>query len=176
MALGKHLFVAHDLAPKIAEQPGNALVYPTMPFAPTGDWGRTEPGVIDPAKKSSHMRYAGSVSISEETFAAVAHDVSLSAIAAGFKNVVLAGDHGGGQSTLAKVAEEMNMEWGPKGIHVYYIPDLYYSRERRDEGLPTETRVARRFTCRHRRCFGGSVRRQDGKRGTMPNGFVRTSW
>jgi creatinine amidohydrolase len=129
MALGKHLFVAHYLAPKIAEQLGNALVYPTMPFAPTGDWGRTEPGVIDPAKKSGHMRYAGSVSISEETFAAVAHDVSLSAIAAGFKNVVLAGDHGGGQSTLAKVAEEMNKEWGPKGIHVYYIPDLYYKEK-----------------------------------------------
>src|SRR6266852_5451041 len=41
MALGKHVFVAHYLAPQIAEQLGNALVYPTMPFAPTGDWGRT---------------------------------------------------------------------------------------------------------------------------------------
>src|SRR5689334_1926577 len=50
VALGKHLFIAHTLAPKIAEQLGNALVYPTMPFAPTGNWGRTEPGVIDPAK------------------------------------------------------------------------------------------------------------------------------
>ena len=32
MALGKHLFIAPYLAPKIAEQLGNALVYPTMPF------------------------------------------------------------------------------------------------------------------------------------------------
>jgi creatinine amidohydrolase len=129
MALGKHLFIAHYLAPRIAEQLGNALVYPTMPFAPTGDWGRTEPGVIDPEKKSNHMRYSGSVSVSEETFAAVAHDVATSAISAGFKNVVLLGDHGGGQSTLARVAEEMNKEWGPKGIHVYYIPDLYYKEK-----------------------------------------------
>jgi creatinine amidohydrolase len=129
MALGKHVFIAHYLAPKIAEQLGNALVYPTMPFAPTGDWGRTEPGVIDPAKKDGHMRYNGSVNVSEETFAAVAHDVAMSAISAGFKNVVLMGDHGGGQSTLSKVAEEMNKEWGPKRIHVYYIPDLYYKEK-----------------------------------------------
>lgn len=75
------------------------------------------------------MRYSGSVNVSEETFTAVAHDVAMSAISAGFKNVVLMGDHGGGQSTLAKVAEEMNKEFGPKGIHVYYIPDLYYKEK-----------------------------------------------
>jgi creatinine amidohydrolase len=129
VALGKHLFVAHYLAPIIAERLGNALVYPTMPFAPTGDWGRTGPGVIDPAKKTGHMQYSGSVNVSEETFGAVAHDVALSAIAAGFKNVVLAGDHGGGQATLARVAEEMNNEWGPKGVHMYYISDLYYKEK-----------------------------------------------
>src|SRR5262249_23268587 len=117
------------LAPKIAEQLGNALVYPVMPFAPTGDFGVTQPGVMDPAKKTIHMRYSGSVSISEATFGAVAHDVALSAISAGFKNVVLMGDHGGGQATLGKVAEEMNKEWGPKGIHVYYIGDLYYKEK-----------------------------------------------
>jgi creatinine amidohydrolase len=129
MALGKHMFVAHYLAPLIAERLGNALVYPTMPFAPTGDFGRTAPGVIDPAKRTGHMQFSGSVNISEETFGAVAHDVALSAISAGFKNVVLAGDHGGGQSTLARVADEMNKEWAPKGIHVYYISDLYYKEK-----------------------------------------------
>jgi creatinine amidohydrolase len=130
MALGKHVFVAHYLSQKIAAQLGNALVYPTMPFAPTGDWGLTNPGTIDPAKKTGHMRYAGSVSLSEETFGAVAHDVALSAIAAGFKNVVLMCDHGGkAQSQLDEVAKAMNMEWGPKGIHVYYIPDLYFKEK-----------------------------------------------
>ena len=130
MALGKHVFVAHYLSQKIAAQLGNALVYPTMPFAPTGDWGLTNPGTIDPAKKTGHMRYAGSVSLSEETFSAVAHDVALSAIAAGFKNVVLMCDHGGkAQSQLDEVAKAMNMEWGPKGIHVYYIPDLYFKEK-----------------------------------------------
>ena len=50
VALGKHLFIAHYLAQRIAEQLGNALVYPTMPFAPTGDWGLVESGVIDPGQ------------------------------------------------------------------------------------------------------------------------------
>jgi creatinine amidohydrolase len=130
MALGKHVFIAHYLSQKIAAQLGNALVYPTMPFAPTGDWGLTEPGVIDPAKKKGHMRYAGSVNLAEETFGAVAHDVALSAISAGFKNVVLMCDHGGAaQSQLGTVAERMNKEWSPKGIHVYYIPDLYFKEK-----------------------------------------------
>src|ERR1700735_4282033 len=51
MALGKHVFIAHYLGQKIAAQLGNALVYPTMPFAPTGNWGLSGPGDIDPAKK-----------------------------------------------------------------------------------------------------------------------------
>ncbi|MBV8052067.1 MAG: creatininase family protein [Acidobacteriaceae bacterium] len=145
VALGKHVFIAHYLAPKIAAQLGNALVYPTMPFAPTGSWGLTAPGSIDPAKKTGHMRYPGSVNLSEETFAAVAHDVALSAISAGFKNVVLMCDHGGpAQSRLAEVAEEMNKDWAGKGIHIYYIPDLYFKEKQvmkdymRKHGLPED--------------------------------------
>jgi creatinine amidohydrolase len=130
VALGKHVFIAHYLGSKIAAQLGDALVYPTIPFAPTGDWGLTSPGIIDPAKQTGHMRYAGSVNLAEETFGAVAHDVALSAISAGFKNVVLMCDHGGAaQSQLAKVAETMNKEWSPKGIHVYYVPDLYFKEK-----------------------------------------------
>jgi creatinine amidohydrolase/Fe(II)-dependent formamide hydrolase-like protein len=114
----------------IAAQLGNALVYPTMPFAPTGDWGLTEPGIIDPAKKTGHMRFAGSVNLSADTFGAVAHDVALSAISAGFKNVLLMCDHGGAaQSQLKKVAEKLNDQFSPKGIHVYYIPDLYFKEK-----------------------------------------------
>jgi len=91
------------------------------------------------------MRYAGSVNLAEDTFGAVAHDVALSAISAGFKNVVLMCDHGGGaQSQLAKVAENMNREWAPMGIHVYYVPDLYYQEKEvmkeymHNHGLPLD--------------------------------------
>ena len=119
LALGKHLFLAHYIAQQIAERLGNALVYPTMPFAPTGD----------PIKKTGHMRFAGSVNVSEDTFGAVARDVALSAISAGFRNVVLMGDHGGGQKTLESVAAALDQEWGPKGAHVYYIGDVYYKEK-----------------------------------------------
>ena len=119
MALGKHNFIAYYVAQHIAEELGNALVYPIMPFAPTGDM----------EKKTGHMRFPGSVTVSEETFGAVARDVALSAISAGFKNIVIMGDHGGGQETLKKVAEKLDTEWSPKGVHIYYIPDVYYKHQ-----------------------------------------------
>ena len=119
LALGKHIFIAHYTAQRIAEELGNALVYPTIPYAPAGD----------PIKKTGPMRFPGTVSLSEDTFGAVAREVALSAIAAGFKNVALMGDHGGGQQTLKKVAEALNAEWSPKGVHVYYISDLYYKEK-----------------------------------------------
>jgi creatinine amidohydrolase len=119
LALGKHIFIAHYTAQRIAEELGNALVYPTIPYAPTGD----------PIKKTGHMRFPGTVSLSDDTFGAVAREVALSAIAAGFKKVALMGDHGGGQQTLKKIAEVLNAEWSPKGVHVYYISDLYYKEK-----------------------------------------------
>ena len=42
MALGKHVFIARYLGPKIAEQLGDALVYPVMPFAPQQELTLTE--------------------------------------------------------------------------------------------------------------------------------------
>jgi creatinine amidohydrolase/Fe(II)-dependent formamide hydrolase-like protein len=116
MALGKHNFIAHYVAGRIAEELGNALVYPILPYAITGD--RT--------KKTGHMKFPGTVTLSDATFGAIAREVALSAIAAGFKNVALMGDHGGGQDALKQVATELDQEWSSKGVHVYYIPDPYY--------------------------------------------------
>ena len=103
LALGKHNFIAHHVAGRIAAELGNALVYPTMPFAPTG----------------GHMKYPGTVNVSGQTFAAVAREVARSAMASGFQTVVLMGDHGGGQDELKAVAKEL----GPR---VIYIGDAYY--------------------------------------------------
>ena len=132
LALGKHIFIAHYAAQRIAEELGNALVYPTMPYAIAGD----------PIKKTGHMRFPGTVSLSEETFGAVARDVALSAIAAGFKNVALMGDHGGGQQTLKKVAEVLNAEWSPKGVHVYHISDLYFKEKEQMKEYLTKRNMA----------------------------------
>jgi len=132
LALGKHIFIAHYAAQRIAEELGNALVYPTMPYAVAGD----------STKKTGHMRFPGTVSISEETFGAVARDVALSAIAAGFRNVALMGDHGGGQQTLKKVAESLNTEWSAKGVHVFHISDLYFKEKEQMKEYLTKRNMA----------------------------------
>jgi len=125
MALGKHTIVAHYVAGRIAEELGNALVYPVLPFAPTGDRD----------KKTGHMRFPGTVSLNDATFGAVAREVALSALAAGFRNVVLMADHGGaGQAALRHVAGELDRKWSSKGAHVHYVPDAYYKAQERVHG------------------------------------------
>jgi creatinine amidohydrolase len=121
MVTGKHNVVARHVAGRIAITLGNALVYPVMPFAPTGD----------AAGRTGHMRFPGSVNVSEGTFAAVARDVAASARAAGFGHVVLMGDHGGGQQALEKVAAALDREWAGQGPRVHYVPEVYFAVERR---------------------------------------------
>ena len=113
LALGKHNVIASYVAGRVAEQLGNALVYPVLPFAPTGD----------------HMKFPGTVSLADKTFAAVAREVAASMLSAGFRNVVLMGDHGGGQQALKQVASELDNEWRSKGAHAYYIGDAYYKSQ-----------------------------------------------
>ena len=132
MALGKHNFIAHYAAGEIAKKLGNALVYPTMPFAPTGS--------IE--LRTDHMRFAGSVSIDTETFQVVMRQVAQSALAAGFKDVFLMGDHGGNQDALRTVAQNLeNPDLFTKPdetVHVYYVPDLYYKEKQQMKAYLTE--------------------------------------
>lgn len=111
MALIKHNLIAHYAAGKIAEQLGNALVYPIVPFSPAGDM----------VEKTGHSRFVGTVSLSSEVFMGLMRQVALSALSGGFKNVVLMGDHGQGQSEMKLAAESLDAEWRGKGAHVYYV-------------------------------------------------------
>ena len=121
LATGKHTFVARHVAGLIAARLGNALVYPILPFAPTGD----------AATRSEHMRFPGSVTVSETTYAAVAHDVAASARAAGFTFIMLMGDHGGGQQSLQTLAAELDRRWAGQGTRVAYVPEVYFGADRR---------------------------------------------
>jgi creatinine amidohydrolase/Fe(II)-dependent formamide hydrolase-like protein len=115
MVLGKHNVMAHRLAGMIAEKLGNALVYPVLPFAPTGD----------PSRRSGHMRYPGSVSLRADVYGAVIEDVALSAMASGFKYVLIMGDHGEGQDMLEKVARALDKETRPYGVRVFHVGSVY---------------------------------------------------
>jgi creatinine amidohydrolase len=133
MVIGKHNFVAHALAQRIAEELGDALVYPTLPFAITGN----------AITRTGHMRFPGSVSLPPEVFFGVVRGVAQSALTAGFKVVALMGEHGGGQDELALAAKELDAQARPDGARVLFIGDLYAKSrvQMRDilakQGLPT---------------------------------------
>ena len=111
MALAKHNVIARHLGGQIAERLGNALVYPVVPFSMAGD----------PIEKTGHMRLPGTITLPSEVFLGVIRGVALSAISAGFKNVYVMGDHGGGQAELRLAAETLDADWRAKGVHVYYL-------------------------------------------------------
>ena len=133
MAIGKHNFIARWVAGAIAIKLGNALVYPTLPFAPTGD----------AMTRTAHMRFPGSVSLTAQTYGAVVHDIALSALDAGFKDVFIMGDHGDGQDVLASVAKSLDAQWKSKGARVFYVRDIYFKEKQQAHayeaahGLPT---------------------------------------
>lgn len=111
MALAKHNLIARYAAGQIAERLGDALVYPVLPFSPAGD----------ALEKTGHMRFPGTVTLSSEVFLGVMRQVAQSAVAAGFRNVFLMGDHGGGQAELRLAAEGLDADARRKGARVYYV-------------------------------------------------------
>jgi creatinine amidohydrolase len=133
MVIGKHNFIARALAQRIAEELGDALVYPTLPYAVAGN----------ALTRTGHMRFPGTVSLPPEVFYGVVRGVGQSALTAGFKVVALMGDHGGGQDELALAAKELDAQARPDGARVLFIGDLYAkSRAQMREilakrGLPT---------------------------------------
>jgi creatinine amidohydrolase len=134
MVIGKHNILANYMAQRIAEELGDALVYPVIPFAVTGN--PTPP-------RSGHMRFPGSVTVPPEIFLGVVRGVAQSALTAGFKVVALMGDHGGGQEELALAAKTMDAQARQEGARVLFIGDVY-AKSRKDtvdllakRGLPT---------------------------------------
>jgi creatinine amidohydrolase len=133
MVIGKHNFVAHYEAQRIAEELGDALVYPILPFAITGN----------AAARTGHMRFPGSVTLPPDVYFGVVRAVAQSALAAGFKVVALMGDHGGGQSELARAAKELDAQHRVDGARVLYVGDLYtksnaqFTETLAKRGLPT---------------------------------------
>jgi creatinine amidohydrolase len=119
MVIGKHNIIAHYTAQRIAEELGDALVYPTVPFAVTGN----------AIARTGHMRFPGSVTLPPEVFFGVVRAVGQSALTAGFKVVAVMGDHGGGQEELALAAKELDVQARPDGARVLYVGDLYTKTE-----------------------------------------------
>jgi creatinine amidohydrolase/Fe(II)-dependent formamide hydrolase-like protein len=88
------------------------------------------------------MAFPGSVSLSPATYRETMREIAASAIAAGFRQVYLMGDHGGGQDELKRAAESLDAQWAGKGVRVRYVPDLYYKAADRARKHLEELRVA----------------------------------
>jgi creatinine amidohydrolase/Fe(II)-dependent formamide hydrolase-like protein len=114
LTTGKHNYVLRATTDAIARKLGNALVAPIIAFVPEG-------GIEPP---TSHMRYAGTISLQESTFAALLTDIVSSLKQHGFEHIILLGDSGGNQRGMKQVASELTTSWGGKpGVH--FIPEFY---------------------------------------------------
>lgn len=118
MPLGKHDIIVAAAAERIALAVGRTLVAPVVSFVPEGD--------IAPA--TANMLFPGTIGVSEAVFESLLEDIALSLKHAGFKNVVLIGDHGLSQPGQARVAEKLTRAWAWSGVRVHQLDHYYDDR------------------------------------------------
>lgn len=106
---GGHNLMAAETVRAIALKLGNAIAAPVMPFS----------------VNNVRPDLPGTIGLSGATFALVNEEVAEQLIMNGFKNVILMGDHGGGQRELKQVAEKLDGEYASQGIHIYYCNEVY---------------------------------------------------
>ena len=106
---GGHTLMAHATVIAIAEKLGNAIAAPVMPFSPN----------------NASADLPGTIGLTAALFATVNEQVAEQLIKTGFKNVVLMGDHGGGQKELGEVARKLDEKYSPQGIHVVFCDEVY---------------------------------------------------
>jgi creatinine amidohydrolase/Fe(II)-dependent formamide hydrolase-like protein len=115
LALGKHNYILRATTEAIARKLGNALVAPIIAFVPEGD--------IDPP--SGHMKYPGSISLSQDTFKRLLAEVASSLRAHGFRHIILIGDSGGNQAGMKEVAAELSAKWRGGRTTIHHIAEYY---------------------------------------------------
>jgi len=110
---GGHTLMARATTKAIAEKLGNAIAAPVLPFSPN----------------EASADLPGTIGLTPALFAAVNERVAEQLIKTGFKNVVLMGDHGGGQKELADVAKKLDEKYSPQGVRVVFCDDVYRKRQ-----------------------------------------------
>ena len=115
MVLGKHNLRVKLLAERIARTLGHTVVAPVLAYVPEG--------AIHPP--TAHMRYAGTLSVPEKAFEAMLEGAAASLAQHGLRDIVLLGDHGGYQASLARVAQRFNRDPAHRGSRVHALPEYY---------------------------------------------------
>ena len=106
---GGHNLMGRATARAVVLKLGNAIVASVLPFSPNN---------ANPEKP-------GTIGLTASLFGEVNQQVAEQLIISGFKNVVLMGDHGGGQKELKQVAEKLDERYSGKGIRVVYCDEVY---------------------------------------------------
>jgi creatinine amidohydrolase/Fe(II)-dependent formamide hydrolase-like protein len=107
---GGHTLMAKATVKAIALKLGNAIAMPVLPYTPN----------------NASATLPGTIGLTNELLAAVLERVSEQAIATGFKNVILMGDHGGGQPDVYRdVAKKLDDKYAPQGIRIYFCDEVY---------------------------------------------------
>lgn len=115
LVTGKHNYVLRGTTEAIARKLGTALVAPIVAFVPEGD--------IDPP--TGHMKYPGTISLTEATYQALLTDICASLKAHGFRHIVLLADSGGNPEGMKAVAAKLGAKWKDGTTRIDYI-DAYY--------------------------------------------------
>lgn len=115
LTTGKHNVILRGVGEAIARKLGDALVAPVVAFVPEGD--------IDPP--TSHMKYPGTISLTEDTYERLLIDICDSLRMHGFRHVVLLGDSGGNQKGMKTAAAKLNERWKEKKTRAHFIPEFY---------------------------------------------------
>ena len=113
---GGHNLMARETVKAIALKLGNAIAMPVLPYTPN----------------NASAALPGTIGLTPEILGSVLERISEQTIVNGFKNVILMGDHGGGQGTGERqpnvyrdVANKLYVKYAPQGIHVYYCDEVY---------------------------------------------------
>jgi len=107
---GGHTLMGRATVKAIALKLGNAIAMPVLPFTPN----------------NASAALPGTIGLTNELLAAMLERITEQTIITGFKNVILMGDHGGGQPNVYReVAEKLDAKYAPQGIHVYFCDEVY---------------------------------------------------
>jgi creatinine amidohydrolase len=111
---GGHNLMARGIVKAIALRLGNAIAMPVLPFSPN----------------NATAEFPGTIGLTDALLDGILERLVDQSIVTGFKNVVIMGDHGGGQgpgdkNVYARVAAKMDAQYAPKGIHVFYCDQVY---------------------------------------------------
>ena len=130
---GGHNFMARATVKAIALKLGNAIAMPVLPYTPN----------------NASATLPGTIGLTNEILSVILERLAEQAIASGFTNVVLMGDHGGGQPDVyAAVATKLDAKYAPQGKRVIYADSVYapaqndFEKSLQDQGFPPSGHAA----------------------------------